>query len=168
MHVHHHHGFLPKDHVRQLVLEAGSPPARRITIPGLVKAIFLYPSLEYSLCVFFWQPLPHKEILLLPKKYCLTRTGRVFFRQTDSWAHCRSSLCHSRPVDTVAVTVQAFLSLQHPPHRADWQQGLWEAVSMWLVWNTSCMELLWRSHRARDTPKVYWWSNEGPFTSLSP
>lgn len=53
MNVHHHHGFLPKDHVRQLVLEAGSPPAQRITIPGLVKAIFFYPSLEDSLCVFF-------------------------------------------------------------------------------------------------------------------
>lgn len=53
MHVHHHRGFLPKDHVRQLVLEAGSPPAWRIAIPGLVKAIFFNPSLEYSLCVFF-------------------------------------------------------------------------------------------------------------------
>lgn len=29
------------------------------------------------------------------------------------------------------------------------------------------MELLWRSRRARDTPKVYGWRNEGPFTSLS-
>lgn len=50
--VHQHYGFLPKDNMRHLVLKAGSPPAWRITIPGLVKAIFFYPSLESSLYVF--------------------------------------------------------------------------------------------------------------------
>lgn len=154
MHVHHHHGLLPKDHVRQLVLKAGSPPAWRITIPGLVKAIFFYPSLEYSLYVFFCQPLPHKEILFLPEKYSLTRTGWVFFRQIGTQVWPLQVVPHSC-ARCMAVSVQALPSLQHSPRRADSQQALQEAVSNVTSLDTSYVELSWRSSRAWDTPEVY-------------
>lgn len=102
----------------------------------LMKAIFFYPSLENSLYVFFWQPLPHKVLLFLPEKYCLTRTGRVFFRQTDAqvWPLQVVPLTWQSYAHGMAVTVQALPSLQHSAHRADSQQALWEAV-----WDVTCL-----------------------------
>lgn len=97
----------------------------------LVKAILFYPSLEYSPYVFFWQPLLHKELLFLPGKYCLTRAGRVFLRQTDRqvWPLQVGPLTWQSCAHCMAVTMQALPSLQQSSHRADSQQALWEAVS---------------------------------------
>lgn len=81
------------------------------------KLSFFYPSLEYSLYVSFWQPLLHKEILFLPQKYCLTRTGRVFFRQTDTqvWPLQVVPVAGQSCAHCMAVRVQALPSPQHSP-----------------------------------------------------
>lgn len=54
VHIHQCDGFLPKESMRYVVLKAGSPPAWRIAIPGLVNTVlFFNPVLQFSLCAFF-------------------------------------------------------------------------------------------------------------------
>lgn len=126
MHVHHHHqhGFLPKDHVRQTACSESSITSclgNYFSWSWWKLSFFFYLSLEYSLYVFFWQPLPHKNLLFLPGKYCLTRTGMVFFRQTDRqvWPLQVVPLTGQSCAHCMAVTVQSLPSLQHSSHRAD-------------------------------------------------